>query len=71
MITFHSPEDAELYWERLSENIGLPFCNATNASSYEGVVILYIFTSGKARIFTCVNGSWTDWFDYKLPEKTF
>lgn len=69
MITFQNFEHANLYWEKLSEKIGLPFCNATNASSYEGVVILYIISSEKARIFTCVTGSWTDWFDYKLPEK--
>lgn len=68
MLTLQNPEDAELYWARLSQNIGLPFCEAANASSLEGVVIMYIINNEQARIFNCLTDSWTDWFDYKIPK---
>jgi len=67
-IIFQNSNDVEQYWKRVSDNIGNPFCEATNISSYEGLIILYIADQEKARIFECVPKTWTDWIDFKLPK---
>lgn len=68
LVIFQNSKDVELYWKKISDNIGSPFCDATNIASYEGVVILYIMNQGKARIFECVPKTWSEWIDFKLPK---
>jgi len=71
LVTFESYEHVNLFWEKLRDKVALPFCNAANSASYDGIVVLYLISNEQARIFTCTTGEWTDWLDYTLPKNTF